>query len=59
VVKVRSLNIEIWDLPALLNRPARTCGTDQQCGFHDPQDHAMTIELFNRVNNLMLDIWGF
>jgi hypothetical protein len=53
------LNIEIWDLPALLNCLAGTCGTDFQCGFHNQQGHALTIELFNRVNNLVLEILDF
>jgi hypothetical protein len=49
------LNIEFCDLPALLNPIAGTCGTDRQCGFHNQQGQALTTELFNRVNNLVLE----
>ena len=52
----RPLNIGILDLPALLNRLVRMCGTDRQCGFYNQCGHAMMIELFNRVNNLVLVI---
>jgi hypothetical protein len=53
------LNIEICDLPALLNRHVRICGKDQQCGFYNQHGHAKMIELFNRVNILVLEIWDF
>ena len=55
MVNVWSLNIEICDLPALLNPIAGTCGTDRQCGFHIQQGHALTIESFNRAKSLMLE----
>jgi hypothetical protein len=43
----------------MLNRLVRICGTDQQCGFYNQHGHVKMIELFNRVNNLVLDICDF